>query len=87
MVLVDGEVKMVVQGMLTGKGIGTHSFGLPGFAIPGGGHFGRGRIPQIQQRLRIGSLDSIHDLLDGGSIHDLLESLDVDIESEMLITQ
>ena len=86
-VLVDGEVKMVVQGMLTGKGIGTHSFGLPGFAIPGGGHFGRGRIPQIQQRLRIGSLDSIHDLLDGGSIHDLLESLDVDIESEMLITQ
>ncbi|MDA1348874.1 MAG: PDZ domain-containing protein [Chloroflexi bacterium] len=86
-VLVDGEVKMVVQGLQTGKGIGTHSFGLPGFAIPGGGHFGRGGMPQIQQRLRIGSLDSIRDLLDGGSIHDLLESLDVDIESEVLITQ
>lgn len=52
-VLVDSEVKMVVQGIQLGGRVGIHSFGMPGSAMPGGGHFGRVG-PQIQQRLRIG---------------------------------
>ena len=95
LVLIDGDLKLVVQRPDPGQRTGLHSFGIPGFAIPGGRHgFDPNRLPRIRSHIRIDGLDSLRDrsdflrdFLNSEHLDALLDELKKDIEHEVLVTQ